>query len=411
MAVRDRPLKIRTTLGQPLDDGAFFWFAFRFALGALARCGVRECEREDLAQEIVIAAWQAWPSYCADLGTPRQWLWGIVRRKLAAFARACRRQPLLVAGAHDDRVLEMLPDTRTWEDIMTPEDRADSLYACLPIAQRRVVWLHETVGYSFEEIAAVEGISSSQVNRLHKAGMETMRKALERDEEKLAAVPVSLASLLAASRPPAPAPGEMERLCRSVLARLGDDAPDSAPPPSGMRGVEPTTVDAPSSRPAAGQRPNLRLVRLLGPIGGVLLGTFLGGPMLPRCDHDHERERLAAERAAVLVAVTPSHVENHAPPTIDPTPIMGTTRAEAPLAPLAHGVAGAADETAILDQGRSALASGDPAAALAAFAEHARRIPKGQHAAVRETLRAVACAKLRAAGQVDVRCARSTVGP
>jgi hypothetical protein len=61
------------------------------------------------------------------------------------------------------------------------------------------------------------------------------------------------------------------------------------------------------------------------------------------------------------------------------------------------------DEQAIVDQGRSAMASEDLTAAIAAFAQHARRFPRGPSAPAREHLWTEACARLRRAHpQLDV---------
>src|ERR1700690_3554858 len=102
MAGSPQPLTLAAGAERRLATIKFFRAVFRFAMDALARCNLPEREREDVAQEVVIAAWQAWPRDETHRGTRRRWLWGIVRRQVASFVRARRRQPPLVAGVHDE---------------------------------------------------------------------------------------------------------------------------------------------------------------------------------------------------------------------------------------------------------------------------------------------------------------------
>ncbi len=57
---------------------ALFKEAIDYVSYSLCRLGVRAADREDLAQEIVIAAYARRQEYDSTLGSPRQWLHGFV---------------------------------------------------------------------------------------------------------------------------------------------------------------------------------------------------------------------------------------------------------------------------------------------------------------------------------------------
>src|SRR5438445_54468 len=71
-----------------------FEIAFAIAWDRLERCGLPDADREDVAQEAVIAAWRQRGTYSEDRGNLEQWLSGILRLELLTFLRKRGRQPL-----------------------------------------------------------------------------------------------------------------------------------------------------------------------------------------------------------------------------------------------------------------------------------------------------------------------------
>jgi RNA polymerase sigma factor (sigma-70 family) len=419
-----------------------FEAVFGFAWKALDRYGLSQADRDDIAQNVAIAALRRWPTYRESCGTPGQWLWGIVRNEHRVFLRAQGRQPLL-AGAE----LHDVPSGgATPEESASLHDLADHLLSVLPIEERRVVVLYEVVGLTYREIGALEGISKSEAHDRHHAGMLALAAAVERGEgRKLrgVALPIALADLSGGDLGAEPPPALREDAWRRAAVALGlDPAKESVPPEGGLRRGEPSFARdgaaLPSTRPP---RAGWAWVRRLAPTILALISGLTAAPALQRCAHPPE-EALAsapasgvASAAAFAGASSPS-VTMGAPPPSPPAegPTMGApppnpraegwrgkpTHAPAPAtsataipaleaAPVVDADnAAAVSEQAAMDAVRTALRSKEPAQALDAIAAYARRFPQAQYAPSRERLRGEACAMLRSdagTATTDERCA------
>jgi RNA polymerase sigma factor (sigma-70 family) len=400
----------------PLDARALYDAVYAYVSKALARMGCPDADLDDLAQWIVATAHRKWRQYDDTRGTPGQWLWGIARNEMRNADRRRWRSPLLAAAASaSDLRYDVPDDAAPLEDTMERKDLVDFVWEGVSDAERRVLWDRIVGKATFDEIAALQGISRSRAQRLYASGMKRLRAALARCEKgQLAGVGVALvlADLFDMSGGPPVSPEALERGWQAMRAVIERDGAGQ-PPPSDDDGDAPPTS---GTRVGAG---TLRLV--LGSIAGVVAGALLAGSTLPRCDRDRGRD----DRPTTALAVAPamlvrSAVADDADPSPGATLANVVTSAGMSLAQVVDGETGPVDpaqgsaarplaERFFIDQARAALASNDAAAAVAALAQHARRYPAGRLAVEREGLRSQACAHLRAAardgGRIDARCA------
>lgn len=362
-----------------------FQATFAEAWTALGRYGLSEADRDDVAQNAVIAAMRRWQTYDEEVGTPGQWLRGVVRNEVRAFLRRKGRPFVEVADELADA------GTATPEDAVSLKNLTERLLAVVPVKQRRVVILHEMHGLTFREIAQIEGISPTRTHARYDEGMDLLRAALERwkqDQRKQGLLPVSLAvsTLFATAPPESPPPDAVERAWQRVSRELGLDegSNEAAPPPE-------------STRVPARRLPNLYL---LGPLGALLFaGGMLTSTGLSRCNDPKVHE----ERAAVIAplpqtsqaVITAAGAPPQAAISLPPAEPMTTARPPAPPARSRAELDNQRlkDEQALIDQGRSALEEAHFDAAFAAVDEHVRLYPRGQNVAAREQLRADTCAK------------------
>ena len=390
----------------PLDVRALYDAVFVFVSDALVRLGCHEADRDDIAQQIILKAYRAWHQYDAARGTPTQWLWAIIRNERRTFQRPRTRAALLAARA---AALGARNDAQTPEDTVLLKDLATFVWKDVPAVERRILCERRIGDTSWEEIAALEGISISTARRLYAKGEKRLQAALERAEERKprgAAVPIVLADLFELGQGTHVSDEARERGWQALLVEMGrgdapaSDADDDAPPSS-----------HPRARP-----PVLRGV--LGPIAGLIAGALLAGPMLSRCDRDRGRgERPVPALAAEPAVLVPRAVAESANPGPGAYLANVAKHAGPSLAPIAEGAGGEAgpvdqgpgpsrdarltDEWSIIRQGRAALTANNVTGALRAVGQHAGQFPGGSLAVEREGLRTQACARLRAAAHGD----------
>jgi RNA polymerase sigma factor (sigma-70 family) len=413
MPTPDQAVELRARVARARAMRELHEAVHAFAWRALERYRLSDADRQDVAQNVVIAAFQRRDAYRADRGAPGAWLWGLVRNEVRAFARG-RCLELVAAEGFDPP-----SEAPTPEESVSMEQLADHLLDLVPIDARRVVMLHEMFGLTFRDIARLEGISPTQAHARHRAGMEALEIAVLRWKRKqehrgVAVLPMTAAAILAPHRGVAgPPPGVVESAWRRLVSELGIDEPsESEPPESGPRRCE---AAEPAVQPPRLGAPLLpaRWLRLLGPIVGASLGGLVGGVALGHCGPP-PREAAAAASAPVesassvaASAVAPS------PPSATPSPAMATVSAgpatvvrlaapprRAPAsrddAPRVAGDEARGDaERALVDRARAALAAENLAGGLAALEEHARLFPHGQHADARERLWTEGCAHAR----------------
>jgi RNA polymerase sigma-70 factor, ECF subfamily len=139
---------------------------------ALGRHRLSDADREDLAQNVAIAAFRRRLSYRAERGSPGQWISGIVRREVKRFRHIQQRQPWLVA---DDALPDASDGALTPEEDSSRRDLIDHGLAMLVPEERRAVILVEVDDLTFREVADRERISASTAYERHRRGMAALR--------------------------------------------------------------------------------------------------------------------------------------------------------------------------------------------------------------------------------------------
>jgi RNA polymerase sigma factor (sigma-70 family) len=146
----------------------------------IASYAPRGPERDDLAQDVLVALWQALPRFRGE-SSPKTFLLRIAHNRCLSHAWQRARRP---SGSEADIV--ELPDPRPGvDDQLAAHERTERFLAhlrTLPLGQRQVLAL-ALEGLSHAEIAALVGITPENVAvRLGRA-----RDALRRSMEKEAA--------------------------------------------------------------------------------------------------------------------------------------------------------------------------------------------------------------------------------
>lgn len=127
-------------------------------------------DQRDLEQEILLSAWQAYPSFRAEAAF-NTWLYRLALNVALTYVRTQRRRPSATDPLEDHTV--ELPDG----DPLDP--RVEALYGCirrLDPVDRSLVTMHLD-GYAHAEIAEALGASANAIGvRLHrlKARLQTL---------------------------------------------------------------------------------------------------------------------------------------------------------------------------------------------------------------------------------------------
>ena len=135
-------------------------------------------ERDDLAQDILVAVWQALPRFRGD-GSPRAFVLRIAHNRGLSHAWQRARRPLALDEPRS------IPDPRPGADEQVAKgQRAEQFLRhvrALPLGQREVLAL-ALEGLPHAEIAAIVGITPDNVAmRLHRA-REALRRSIAEEE-------------------------------------------------------------------------------------------------------------------------------------------------------------------------------------------------------------------------------------
>ena len=163
-----------------------------------------------------------------------------------------------------DELLEVPSDAPSPEEGAALHDLADHLLSTLPVEQRRVVMLHEVVGLTYREIAALEGISKSEAHDRHRTGMRALAAAAYRDDDRhrsgFALLPIALADLAGGADEGGAAPPR--EVYEGAWQRAAADLGGRHPSPAWTRSPERAVHDGSSApclarggRGSAGWRP------------------------------------------------------------------------------------------------------------------------------------------------------------
>ncbi|MBA2278343.1 MAG: sigma-70 family RNA polymerase sigma factor [Chloroflexia bacterium] len=142
---------------------------------------------ENLLQEAFVRAWRHAPTYRAERGQVRSWLFGIAHHVALHELRSQRRRPqgIQLAGDRDaqaavERVREPAPGPA--EAAWAAVRRADLVRALdqLPPNQRQVIELY-AIGYTQSEIATSTDHPLGTVKTWMRRGLLHLRETLERE--------------------------------------------------------------------------------------------------------------------------------------------------------------------------------------------------------------------------------------
>lgn len=133
-----------------------------------------QAEAEEAAQEALIAALDAMPSYRGE-GTVRAWLFGIARRVCArrVETRVRREQRLRLVQPE-----EAAPGAEALVAARQQAHRVRAALESLKPTEREAVVLRYDAGLSFAEVAAACGIDEPAARKRVSRALERMRKAL-----------------------------------------------------------------------------------------------------------------------------------------------------------------------------------------------------------------------------------------
>jgi len=133
-------------------------------------------DRDDLFQEIVLAVWQALPSFRGE-SSPRTYLFRIARNRAIAYL-VSRRMPQTIEG---EELLVHDPKPDLERQVEAQQQRRNILDAVrrLPFVYRDVITL-ALEGLSYAEMAEVLGVSEANVGTRLTRARNALRKLLEK---------------------------------------------------------------------------------------------------------------------------------------------------------------------------------------------------------------------------------------
>lgn len=248
---------------------------WRYVLTLLLGCGIPAQDAEDVAQAVWMNVHRRRDSYDAPTHkTPRAWITGFVVRCAANHRRTQRRRPLLMMEDPGGLLAAVGLDPEQAAILM-------DLHRLIPEDDQRVALLLQVQhGLTVAEIAAVQGVTESAVERKLHMARKNMKSG---DDEKSRGAYLGFGSLeaLAEALKPKPIPDEVGRRQWERIAELirqeeaSPSTPEADPPPS-----EPP----PSSYPPAAALPALAsptvpaLVALgKAKLAALLFFAFVGG--------------------------------------------------------------------------------------------------------------------------------------
>ncbi|GAA1564261.1 RNA polymerase sigma factor [Streptomyces globosus] len=178
-------------LTSPEGFGEFYEEHVDAVLGFVTRRVADPHLAADLTADIFLAALKAAPSFRADRGLPRAWLYGIARNVLASHARGHARERDAVARLSGRRLLDD-------GDVAALEERIDAQRAYRELAERHaalseplraVLDLVVVDGLDQAEAATALGVTRATVRvRLHRARRALRHTAPTRnDHQRVAA--------------------------------------------------------------------------------------------------------------------------------------------------------------------------------------------------------------------------------
>ena len=372
MAARDQAAERRARDEEATGHRMLFRATLAAARQVLGRSGLQKADRDDIAQNAAIAAYLGRVRYSPERGALGPWLRGIVRNEARQFLRQQRRRLPLAAG---DVPAEMPSATPTPEQNVFLIHLAEHVFHFLPKRERRV-WIRHTIeGYTFNEIADLEGAPSSTVHGWYASAVAKIQGADERERKSgLVSIPAGLAAACGVATGASSTRYELADKAWHRAVEEGGQGPSS-----GLRRSLPAN-EVPGEGGDGGRGSSTygtALARATGPLAGLALGILLGIAAGAWWDPFH---RARVEARPDIVATAERSV---ALPVHGEAPISApSASASAPHATPSGSTAPPASEAErfLRDHASEALDSDDSVVAAATSRERAATFPHGQHA-------------------------------
>lgn len=133
-----------------------------------------QAESEELVQETLLAAFDAFPQYRAE-GSVRAWLFGIARRLCGRHTELRARREARLRLVHDTRPR---PDASELAALRERAERVRAVLAKLKPSEREAVVLRFEAGLSFREVAIACGIDEATARKRVSRALARMRAEL-----------------------------------------------------------------------------------------------------------------------------------------------------------------------------------------------------------------------------------------
>jgi len=130
---------------------------------------------EDLMQEILLAAWQALPSYRQE-SSLRSWVLGIARHKLDDYYRRCILETDLPEEDGGSEELTITPAFEDELDSATQQERIEKILADLPEAYSLALLWRYRDEKSAREMAELTGKTEKAIERLLARARQSFRR-------------------------------------------------------------------------------------------------------------------------------------------------------------------------------------------------------------------------------------------
>lgn len=352
----------------------FFKVALGYARHSLCRLNVEHVDRDDLAQEIVIAAYLKRREYQPGRASPRQFMHGFVVNYVRNYRRKQHKIKGQIADLPPDFADNVADDAPGMMERYVDEKMRqllhEQLIPQLEFDLATVVIARDLDDLDFKTIAEEQGIPIATAHDRYQRGILELKAAYERHQRKqkaqgLVVLPFTIGQLLAADRAIPDVPAELVQLTWSRVYRA-------------LRWRARWQAFRALLRHKATQ---LTATLLAGGVLGAVLHAFLQPAPPPAPVVFVQR----GPELAPLVELQPAAYE--APPSTAaalPAPLASSTLRRDP-----------STEQRAFDKAHQAFDRGRLDDALAALAAYEREYPQGAYAVEGETLRA-RIAQLRA---------------
>lgn len=150
-----------------------------FVLRMVRRLGVRECDVDDVAQEVFVVLHRRQADYRPEIAA-RSWIFGIVRRTVANYLRRAHLRHEVPTELEPESSAELAD-----EALQRGRDRAllERALSALDLDKREVFVLFELEGMDMRDVAALVGCPlKTAYSRLY-AARETVRSVVLRERQ------------------------------------------------------------------------------------------------------------------------------------------------------------------------------------------------------------------------------------